>query len=245
MNRSINIVYRHVPIKAEGQSRDPNKLRPDWFSYEACFKNLIRTIEEDPKGQQVKVTIIFDGSLEDFLTDFMAQYYVKYKNKFSFQFAQGGSNSATFLIALDLMKRSELQDSDIIYFLENDYIHQNGWVSKVLEIFDSKHKPDIISLYDHRDKYEYNMYEGLNSQIIITDTQHWRTTPSTCGSFLITKSVLIEDYDIWTANLIDYLLFPTLNEFRGRKLFTPLPGLSTHAMEGYLSPTIDWKKFIF
>ena len=244
MKRIINIVYRHIPIRAESQSRDPNKLRPQWFSYEACFENLIRTIEEDSKGDQVRVTVIFDGSLDEFLNDFMVKYYVKYSNKFSFQFAKGGSNGATFLIALDLMKKSELQGSDIIYFLENDYLHQYGWVSKVLEIFESPHKVDIVSLYDHRDKYEHTIYDDLTSQIIATDTHHWRTTPSTCGSFLITKTELLEDYDIWTANLIDYLLFPSLYELRGRKLFTPLPGLSTHAMEGFLSPAIDWNALI-
>ena len=241
MNRTLNIIYRHIPIRAEKNSRVPNKVRPTWFSYESCFENLIRTIEADPRSSEVKIIVIFDGILEEFLNDFMVKYYAQYSEKISFQFVKGGSNGATFLIALDMIKKSELHDTDIIYFLENDYLHQHGWVSKAFEIFESEHNVDIVSLYDHRDKYEYAMYDNLTSQIIYTKTQHWRTVPSTCGSFLIEKSKMLRDYDIWTSNLIDYELFPYLQLHRGRKLVTPIPGLSTHSMLGYLSPTIDWE----
>ena len=140
MNTTINIIYRHMPIRAEKNSRDPNKLRPSWFSYESCFENLIRTIEADPRSSEVKIIVIFDGILEEFLNDFMVKYYALNSNKISFQFAQGGSNGATFLISLDMIIKSKLSDTDIIYFLENDYLHQYGWVSKVFEIFESIYK---------------------------------------------------------------------------------------------------------
>jgi|Laugresbdmm110sd_1035091.scaffolds.fasta_scaffold02310_3 hypothetical protein len=242
IRRKLNIVYRHAPIRAEKQSRDPNKNRPEWFSYESCFENLITTIEADPQGKNVNITVIFDGTLAEFLDDFIVKYYAQYSDSISFQFVSGGSNGATFLIALDMMKKTCLDDKDIIYFLENDYIHQHGWVSKVYELFESSHSIDIVSLYDHRDKYEYSMYENLSSEIIFTPTHHWRTTPSTCGSFLIEKQEMLKDFDLWTSNIIDYELFPILQNTRSRKLVTPIPGLSTHSMSGYLSPTVDWEK---
>jgi hypothetical protein len=86
------------------------------------------------------------------------------------------------------------------------------------------------------------MYENLSSEIIFTPTHHWRTTPSTCGSFLIEKQEMLKDFDLWTSNIIDYELFPILQNTRSRKLVTPIPGLSTHSMSGYLSPTVDWEK---
>ena len=115
MNRTLNIIYRHIPIRAEKNSRDPNKVRPTWFSYESCFENLIRTIEADPRSSEVKIIVIFDGILEEFLNDFMVKYYAQYSEKISFQFAEGGSNGATFLIALDMIKKSELQKNIYIY----------------------------------------------------------------------------------------------------------------------------------
>ena len=33
-----------------------------------------------------------------------------------------------------------------------------------------------------------------------------------------------------------------LNENKNRFILTPLPGLSTHCMEGLMSPTIEWNK---
>lgn len=241
MDRTIHIIYRHIPTHAERFSRDPNKSRPPWFSYQSCFHNLMSTIRSDPRGHQVRVLILFDGSMEDFLQDFIATYYANASLQLGVQFVKGGSNGASFLIALDMLHRSAIPDTDILYFLENDYLHQHGWVSKTLELFESGLPVDIVSLYDHRDKYEFAMYAGLRSRICITPTHHWRTVPSTCGTFLIRKSEMMQDYDIWTANLIDYVLFPKLQDERGRVLLTPIPGLATHCMEGYLSPAVDWQ----
>jgi hypothetical protein len=241
MQRTIHIIYRHIPIRAEKNSRDPNKSRPEWFSYQVCFHNLMQTIRSDPRGHQVKVLVLFDGTMDEFLQDFIATYYANADLKLGVQFVQGGSNGATFLIALDMLRKSDIPDSDIIYFLENDYLHQHGWVSKALELFDSQHKVDIVSLYDHRDKYDFAMYDDLRSKLYYTATHHWRTVPSTCGTFLLEKAEMLRDYDIWTANLIDYMLFPTLQNDRGRLLLTPVPGLATHCMAGYLSPVVDWQ----
>lgn len=241
MDRTIHVIYRHIPVHAERFSRDPYKSRPPWFSYQSCFHNLLSTIRSDPRGEQVRVIILFDGELEDFMQDFSATYHANPSLQLGVQLVKGGSNGASFLIALDLLHKSTIPDTDIIYFLENDYLHQHGWVSKTLELFDSQHQVDIVSLYDHRDKYEFEMYSDLRSRICITATHHWRTVPSTCGTFLITKGEMMRDYDIWTSNLTDYILFPKLQEERGRVLLTPIPGLATHCMAGYLSPIIDWQ----
>ena len=101
---------------------------------------------------------------------------------------------------------------------------------------------DYISLYDHNDKYCYPMYNDLSSKIIVTQQHHWRTTPSTCGSFIISRETFEKDLDIWTTTVGDHNTFLWLNENRERFVFTPIPGLSTHCMEGLMSPTIDWKQ---
>jgi len=85
------------------------------------------------------------------------------------------------------------------------------------------------------------MYEGLNSKLFVTKTHHWRTAPNTCGTFLLRRKTLIEDLYIWWLEIQDYYLFQTLCINKGRILLTPIPGLATHCMEGYLSPTIDWE----
>lgn len=242
--RRLHILYRHVHIKADKTSRDPNKRRPEWFSHERCFANLLRTVRQDPLGDRVTITVVYDGTVEDFTSDFVAGYYANEANGVKVQFIKGGSDHNSFLITFGIARTTEIPGTDLIYFLENDYVHQPGWVSKVFELYDSGYRFDYVSLYDHRDKYMYEMYAGLMSKIIHTQTHHWRTAPSTCASFMAEKGVIDRDYPVFTSGMTDYYFFSKLIGEDGRVLLTPIPGLATHSMEGYLSPAIDWSKLV-
>ena len=238
--RHLHIFYRHLPTRAKDNSRDPNKVRPSWFSYEACFRNLIATIAGDPNGSRVTVTIMFDGTLEEYQNDFCSKYDGNGQVDIRLQLLTGGSDRYSSMITLNYANSQQLPDSDLLYFLENDYMHQPGWVSKVFELFDSV-GVDIVSLYDHADKYHQGMYPGLAAQIVPTATHHWRTTPSTCGSYILSKGSLTRDWGVFTMWLDDYHFFGKYVGELGRVLLTPIPGLSTHCMTGYLSPAIAWE----
>lgn len=240
--RQLYIFFRHVHVKADKTSRDPNKQRPVWFSHEICFQNLVSTIRLDPLGHRVKLVIVYDGTVEDFTTDFIASYYANAALGLNIQFIRGGSDINSFLITLGLAKSLELPAEDLVYILENDYMHQNGWVSKVFELYDAGIKFDYVSLYDHRDKYHYEMYASLTSRLVYSQSHHWRTAPSTCASFILEKRVLDRDYAVFSSGLTDYYFFSKLIGENGRILLTPVPGLATHSMEGYLSPAINWEK---
>jgi hypothetical protein len=67
----------------------------------------MQTIRSDPRGHQVKVLVLFDGTMDEFLQDFIATYYANADLKLGVQFVQGGSNGATFLIALDMLRKSD------------------------------------------------------------------------------------------------------------------------------------------
>jgi hypothetical protein len=86
------------------------------------------------------------------------------------------------------------------------------------------------------------MYDDLVSKIFTTNSHHWRTTPSTCGTYIVNKKVFLEDYDVPFQMSGDHHKFIFLNQTKGRFVYTPIPGLSTHCMEGLLSPTINWEK---
>lgn len=244
IERNIHVIYRHTPASSERVVNGPKKDRPDWFSYETCFRNLLQTVKFDPLNEKVKILILFDGSADEFIKDFSAGYYANELLGLDLQLISGGSNAVSFLIALDLIRKSTIADHDLIYFMENDYIHQHGWVSKLLELYRSMHTFDFVSLYDHRDKYIHEMYPDLPSHLIFSETHHWRTTPSTCGTFVLEKVAILRDYDVWTSNLRDAILFPKLIRERGRVLLTPVPGLATHCMINYISPTIDWEHLV-
>jgi len=239
----INIFYRHVHIKYDGRSRDPHKQRPDWFSHEKCFENLIKTLDHSPLQNQVALTIIYDGTLEDYNNDFLSSYcQVPRTYPVQVKIIEAGSNIISWRVALGQAIQADIADSSIIYFLENDYIHTSKWLEKTVEIASSNISFDYLSLYDHKDKYMYAMYEDLKSSLFVSHSHHWRTAPSTCGTFMVRRKTLIEDLALWHAEIQDHHVFTELIQNKKRILLTPLPGLSTHCMAGYLSPAIDWEK---
>ena len=137
---------------------------------------------------------------------------------------------------------NSIKDDDLIYFLENDYMHVNGWTDKLFDLYETYKFLDYVSLYDHNDKYFLPIYRGLTSLIFPTKSHHWRTTPSTCGSFIATKQKIKEDFDILSTMRGDHEKWLWLNNHRKRSVLTPLPGLSTHCMNNLLSPTIRWEE---
>jgi hypothetical protein len=223
----IHIFYRHY--KASGTD---GKQRPEWFDYEKCFQNLLSTVDDN-----VSINVMYDGKLDD--GNFIHNYKDQVNQIIEFS---GGSDFKSFQRTCEAIKSSlEIKDKDIIYFLENDYLHTNDWVEKILEAFQT-YTLSYVSLYDHNDKYFLPAYEDLVSKIFITENHHWRTTPSTCNSFLISKKVFDEDYDILSTLEGDHNKFMWLTDNRSRFVITPIPGLSTHCMDYLLSPTINWKE---
>lgn len=243
-DRRLHIYYRHVHVKAELRSRDPNKKRPPWFSYEGCFRNLLETIRQDRLGHRVRINVVYDGSADEARSDFVIELCNRYQVPAHIYLTSAGSDMRSLLTTFQLANDSDLPDRDLIYFLENDYAHQPGWTGKVFELYESGHKFDFVSLYDHRDKYHLPMYVSLTAKLLYSRTHHWRTAPSTCASFILEKAALRRDYDVFSSGLTDYYLFTKLVGERGRTLLTPLPGLSTHAMAEYLSPAVDWEKLV-
>jgi hypothetical protein len=223
----IHIFYSHYNV--EGTD---NKFRPHWFDYEKCFINLLNTI----KGKDIDLHLIMDGKVKD-------NWIRKYENLYITHEIVGGNMRDAgwqmFKIALD---SDEIKDDDLIYFLENDYLHINDWDKHVLNLYQTYNNLNYVTLYDHYDKYFAPLYEDLVSKIFATDTCHWRTTPSTCGSFIISKKLWKEDYSFHVSIEGDHNKWIALNQEKERFILSPLPGLSTHCMETLLTPTIDWKK---
>jgi hypothetical protein len=168
----------------------------------------------------------------------------KYKDQVTIHTFKGGSDQASFLEAHRYAKQlaENCQDIDLFYFLENDYLHIEGWDKKVKELFSTYKDLNYVSLYDHNDKYFLPQYDDLVSKIFTTETHHWRTTPSTCGTYIVDKKILLADYDVPFTVPGDHSKFIYLNETKGRFVITPIPGLSTHCMEHLMSPTINWEQ---
>lgn len=218
----IHILYRHTE-----HTSGRGKNRPEWFSYENSLNNILKTIRD---RSDVEFHLIYDGKWTgnhpriDHVVEF-----------------QGGSDEASFYHTWDYAKALQLEERDLVYFCENDYLHVDNWVDKVLDLYGTFDVPGYVALYDHVDKYTLPMYSNLTSQLYTTNTSHWRTVPSTCGSFIVNKAVLLADHDVHTTFYSDHHKFLQLGKDRNRIIISPIPSLSTHCEVEWLAPIINWK----
>jgi hypothetical protein len=235
----IHIFYRHYNVggsisRHDSEHNARGSQRPEWFDYEICFLSLLKSI----KNKDVKLNLVLDGNFED-------NWISKYKNYYNLINIKAGNDFDSFAQTNNIIKNdNNIQDNDLIYFLENDYLHVENWVDEIYELFNIYNISGYVTLYDHLDKYYYKMYENLTSKIIITNKHHWRTTPSTCGSFIVNKKTFMEDFDINSTWKGDHEKFLWLNKNRNRLVLSPLPGFSTHCVIGCESPTINWEKHV-
>ena len=142
--------------------------------------------------------------------------------------------------------------NEIVYFLEDDYLHKEG-SQKVLESgFDLG--MDYVTLYDHPDKY-LNPIEGGNpycegraefTRVYLGEYSHWKLTNSTTMTFAAKVKTLKEDEGIlrqWTAgeHPHDFQMFGDLQK-KGRRLVSSIPGYATHGETRWLTPLTNWEK---
>jgi hypothetical protein len=210
------------------------KARPEWFDYEKCFVNLLNSISH----KDIKLHLVMDGKIEQNWINRFKDYYTSHE-------IVGGNMENVTIGLYNIVNNLNIPDTDLIYILENDYLHVYNWVDKVLNLYSSFEGLSYVSLYDHNDKYFLPMYDDLTSKIFTSKDHHWRTAPSTCGSYITTAKIFKEDYLDHTGHTIpigDHHKWLYLGENKERFIITPIPGLSTHCMDGLLSPTIDWSQ---
>jgi len=213
----------------------PNRKRPDWFDKKKVWNNFKRTL--DP--EICYVTILYDTHFGDSSESFFEGNDRVIK-------INCGTEASSFLEMLNVIQNENHEDDDIIYMLEDDYLHLPGWTNIMLEGFTLE--TDYISLYDHLDKYKD--YPDLLSKILVSESCHWRTVPSTCNTYACKFSTLKSDIEIHKFYSIhhnsgissDHSKFINLSQI-GRRLITPIPGYSTHC-DLLHSPTIKWEEYI-
>ena len=228
----IRVFQRHCNFSSNSE----HKPRPEWFNREKIFDSFIFTLDD-----RVDYTAFHDsgnGSIED---HFLNNKKVNKISKF------GGNDAQSFLNLLNYVIEQDYDVDDIIYFVEDDYLHKEGWIDILLEGFD-KIGADYYTLYDHPDKYYLPMYESLTSKVIATPSSHWRTTPSTTNTYACTMGTLKKHINIhikycdlsekWTK---DHDKFTHLWN-GGSNLISCIPAYSTHVEGNMLSPTINWSK---
>jgi hypothetical protein len=242
----MNIIYR---ISDTGY----NKVKPDYVNNENCLRNFCNVFFD----YTYNIHIIADNVSDD-----TYNMIKKYIDPLNIERVKVGHGAGTFNLALD--KALKLNDDEIVYFVENDYIHLQTSPQIIKEAIDLG--GSYVTLYLHPDKFipphkggnpEVDEDGGYMTKIYRGETQLYGMFNSTTMTFASTVKTLREDENIlrkWTKNTYpdDFKMFLELRD-KGKALLCPLNTFSTHGETNWLAPLYkvkeqnlveEWKKHL-
>lgn len=228
----IELFSRHCIVSTISQ----HKTRLKGFSREACFENLMDTID----ATKVNVTCFLDIAKGP-----KSSHFLHHETRCPIVEVAAGSEAGSFLRLLALVEALPFDPETILYFVEDDYLHRPGWIEPMLEAF-MLPGVEYVTLYDHRDKYVWPIYRQLESRLFVTPSCHWRTTPSTTNTFAMRFKTLMRDIAIHRRFSEKRLISADHRKFcelrrRGALLVSSIPGWSTHVEAEFASPCFAWE----
>lgn len=138
---------------------------------------------------------------------------------------------------------------DIIYFVEDDYIHKIESLSEMIKTYER-----ISSLYNKEFflcpvDYPYLYKKTDETKIILGDKYHWRTTNETLLTFMTSKKLILKYWEeLINMSRNEHSPFekPLHGIYENEYCFSPIPSLAIHCTNVNsafgLSPNINWKK---
>lgn len=242
--RAIKNIYVFYRISDNGFK---NKTKPEYITKFNCLKNALSVF----KGDNVYFKVYVDGVTQP--TEKMIHTLCDTREHTEVIKVNIHSNGFSFRrIYEDACK---LYDNDLVYFLEDDYLHLEDAL-ECLENVAQWNYTDYITLYDHPDKYDNYNY-GVNpfckdmgeiTKVFKTDNHHWKITNSTTMTFAAFADVLKRDKNVFwqyteTGYPYDFDIFKTLGN-EGKLVSSPIPSLSTHGETKFLAPFVNWNNII-
>ena len=216
-----------------------NKVKPDYIDNEKCLQNFCNAFYEHIND----IHIIADNCSEPTID--MINRYI---NPANIEKVSIGNGAGTFNLSLD--KALKWKDDEIVYFVENDYLHKQNSPTILKEGFDLG--ASFVALYDHPDKYlspqnggnPYCEGGAEDTRVYLTNSCHWKITNSTTMTFASKVSTLKRIEHILRKHTAsthpnDYQMFLELRNLN-ELLITSIPGYSTHGETAWLSPLTNW-----
>ena len=144
---------------------------------------------------------------------------------------------------------SKEKSEDLIYFVEDDYIHETTSLSEILYTYEriaSLTKQELIICPTD---YPYLYTKSENTRIFLGENRHWRQVDQTLCTFLTSKKIIDKYWTVLTSMCkVEHYPFekPLHNIYKKELCVSPIPSLAVHftnvnSIYG-LSPNVDWKK---
>ena len=156
------------------------------------------------------------------------------------------SNMANFYNSL-IIARDE--PADIIYFVEDDYIHTKNSVSEMIlsyEKFSTMFNSELVLLPSD---YPYLYTKDDYTKIYMGEKSHWRLVSESLVTFMTSKKIIMSNFnDLEKMGIrwIDPWEKPLHDLYKNVPCLSPLPSLAIHCANINsvfgVSPSIDIKK---
>lgn len=155
------------------------------------------------------------------------------------------SNMSNIYKSLELSRSSE----DLIYFVEDDYIHENQSISEMIFTYErlaSLTKNEIVMCPTD---YPYLYMKADETKIFLGENYHWRKINETLCTFLMSKQTVEKHWNrlISMCQQEHYPFESPLHQiYKVEMCISPVPSLAIHCTNINsafgLSPNKDWKK---
>jgi hypothetical protein len=182
----LAIAYRIYP----GVSKVPAVFADDKLKLSTlCLQSFKKALGP----LRIKMWVLLDGCpapYEDLFRAYFApeELEIIYLNKIG--------NLPTFSMQIDILTKQT--EADLIYFAEDDYFYLPDALVKMVSFMRNNPDADFVTPYDHPGNYD--AANGSESHLIRPfEDHHWRTSVSTCLTFLAKQETLVATRDIFES----------------------------------------------
>ncbi len=207
--------------------------------------DLVVTDTNSPKEDTDKIKEILNKS--DIENKFESIDLNKFKDKIKPGYSKAKfSNMANFYTSLIISKK---QSADIIYFVEDDYLHSEDAITEMVfayEKFNTIFSKDLILLPTD---YPYLYTKDEATKIYLGEKYHWRLVSESLVTFMTSKKVIEEYYNNLEKMGIEWIdpwEKPLHDIYNSNPCLSPVPSLAVHCANINsvfgISPFVDLKK---
>ena len=172
---------------------------------------------------------------------------IKKKDEYGKDISEGMISNMRNILKSVLLTKDEV--NDLVYFVEDDYIHDENAISEMLFAFErltSQLGKDVF-LCPADYPYLYNKIE--DTKIFLGNKRHWRTVKETLITFMTSKEMIMKYWEDFMAmsTTRHHPMEKKLHEIYEKEYcLSPIPSLAMHATNinsSYgIPPNIDWVK---
>ena len=262
--QSLSIIFRtntNIEIWDQNKKRIFEKPKIEYAL--RCLNSVIKSIKKVKKQKpsiSINFQIVDDKSSNENLKKFenlinkskIDFKIIHHDNKEHKEKIAAENNQETLGNLSSLLKCFEIakkDQSDLIYFVEDDYLHYEHSLVDMLDTYErisSQHKDEIIVCPSD---YPFNYMNNEKTSILIGSQQHWRTITKILCTFMISKRMFQKYTDNFEKNCEKRHdpFEKYINEILQKEIaISPLKSLAIHLTNmnsSYgLSPFINYKK---